>query len=199
PRDKESILLKTEKLLDQADRVSASPGTLSSRKGKILFKVLEYLNEYNQVVIDGLVRFRLKEYLNQLKEAMEMAVEEHLLEREYHEFIRLLQYFVEIQEPRVAQAHVMMHSGGTFRIFDANGNPVGNEYMEGFLLDVVDSSINYEDLLISALITIAPRQIIIHTAESGRLTGAIDAIERVFGKKVATCNGCRECRKLLPP
>lgn len=198
-RDRESIVLKTKRLLDQADRVSVSPSTLSGRKGKILFEVLEHLNEHNQIVIDGLVKFRLKEYLKQLKDAMEIAVEEHMLEREYHEFIRLLQYFVEIQEPRVAQAHVMMHSGGTFRIFDANGNPVGNEYVEGFLLDVVDSSINYEDLLISALITIAPRQIIIHAAESSRLTGAIDTIEWVFGKKVDTCSGCQECRKLLLP
>ena len=198
-RDKELILLKVERSLEHADQNLSPSGTISSRKGRILNQTLEYLKENNQLVIDGLVNFRLKEYLGQLKEAVELAVEEYELEKEYQEFIRLLQYFVEIQEPRVSQAHVMIHSGGTFRIFDAKGNPVGGQYEEGFLLDVVDNNINYEDLLISTLITVAPRRIVIHSSDYSKLNGAITTIERVFGKRVDTCRGCEECRRLPPP
>jgi putative sporulation protein YtxC len=198
-RDKELILLKVERSLDHADQSLSPSGTISSRKGKILKETLEFLKDSNQLIIDGLVKFRLQDYSIQLREAVEAAVEEYQLEKEYQEFIRLLQYFVEIQEPRVSQAHVMIHSGGTFRIFDAKGNPVGSDYEEGFLLDVMDNDINYEDLLISTLITIAPSRIVIHTSEYSKLNGAISTIERVFGKRVATCRGCEECRRLNPP
>ncbi|NPV93399.1 MAG: hypothetical protein HPY50_21805 [Firmicutes bacterium] len=198
-RDKELILLKVERSLDQADQNLSPSGTVSSRKGRIQYQTMEFLKENNQLIIDGLINFRLKEYLEQLKEAVELAVEEYQLEKEYQEFIRLLQYFVEIQEPRVSQAHVMIHSGGTFRILDAKGNPVNGEYEEGFLLDVVDKDINYEDLLISTLITIAPRRIVIHTSEQSKLNSAVTTIERVFGRRVDTCRGCEECRRLTPP
>ncbi|MHB8172453.1 MAG: sporulation protein YtxC, partial [Thermincolia bacterium] len=75
------------------------------RKSMILQRVLEYLQNNDQLVIEGFIKFRLKEYLQELQEAVDRAVDDFMMEREYKEFIRLLKYFVEIQEPRVDKVH----------------------------------------------------------------------------------------------
>ncbi|MHB8984298.1 MAG: sporulation protein YtxC, partial [Carboxydocellales bacterium] len=47
-----------------------------NRKSKILQKLLDYLAANNQLVVDGFIKFRLKEYLNELEESVERAVDD---------------------------------------------------------------------------------------------------------------------------
>ena len=50
--------------------------------------------------------------------------------------------------------------------------------MEGYIIDFVDNEINYEDLLISALITIAPKEITLHYKHK-TLRTPLDTIKNV--------------------
>lgn len=53
--------------------------------------------------------------------------------------------------------------------------------------------INYEDLLISALITIAPRNVMLHMAGIPQEHGVVQTIQHVFEGRVMTCDGCEIC------
>lgn len=164
-----------------------------SRKSRILQKVLEFLRFNNRIIIDGFIRFRLKEYIGELREATDKAVDDFLMEREYREFIHLLKYFVEIQEPKIEMVHVLIKAGGIFRIFDDNMQSIKSDYLEGFIIDLVDSEINYEDLLISALITIAPKKITLHFKIDDSQSATLETIKNVFTGRVIECSGCSLC------
>lgn len=168
-----------------------------SRKSKILQKLLEFLRHSNRIIIDGFIRFRLKEYMNELRDVTDKAVDDFLIEREYGEFIQLLKYFVEIQEPRVEVVHVQIMAGGIFKLFDDKQQPIRSDYLEGFIIDLVDNEINYEDLLISALITIAPKRITLHYKNDGSQSATLDTIKNVFTGRVSECKGCSLCASSL--
>lgn len=165
----------------------------SSRKTRILQKVLDFLHNNNVVIIDGFIKFRLKEYISELQEAADKAVDDFLMEREYQEFIQLLKYFVDAQEPRVGEVNVLVKNDGIYKLYDEKMQPVKEDYMKGFIIDLADNEINYEDLLVSALITIAPKNIVLHYKNNCCKPAALDTIKSVFTGRVRECTGCSLC------
>lgn len=166
-----------------------------SRKSKILNKILEYFRYNNEIVIEGFIQFRLKEYITELQAAVDKAVDDFMMDREYKEFIRLLKYFVDIQEPKMEKVHVMFSGNSVFKILDDEDNPISSDYLESYVMELVDNEINYEDLLISALITIAPNNLVLHLEDNHSSKNTINTIKSVFGSKVEECTGCDKCRE----
>ncbi len=164
-----------------------------SRKSRILQKVLDFLRHNNRIIIEGFIRFRLKEYIGELKEAADKAVDDFLIDREYREFVQLLKYFVDIQESKIESVHVLIRGGGVFNLFDGSMQPVRSDYLEGYIIDLTDNEINYEDLLISALITIAPKEITLHYKDKNSMTATLDTIKNVFAGRIKECRGCKLC------
>lgn len=167
------------------------------RKSKVLQKVLEHLSGNNEIMLEGFVKFRLKEYLDELQQAIDRAVDDYLLDKEYREFIRLLKYFVEIQEPKMEKVNVIINPSGSFKLLDQENKPINSDYLEGFIIELSDNEINYEDLLISALITISPRQVVLHGQQDKKIVAnTVGTIEDVFGPRVVKCKGCSTCQSL---
>ncbi len=164
-----------------------------NRKVQILQKLQEYLALNNQLVVDGFIKFRLKEYVNQLEESVERAVDDFIMEREYKEFIRLLKYFVDAQEPRIDLVHVTMTVADAFLIRDKELKIIESDDLEGLMLDQQSSEINYEDLLVSALITLAPREVVLHFQDNGEYLNTVNTLKSVFGARVRLCQGCELC------
>ena len=164
------------------------------RKNRIIQKILDYLDANNWINIDGFIRFRLKDYIGELRDAAEKAVDEFLMEREYREFIQLLKYFVEVQAPRMDVVHVLV-AGSLFKLFDGRMQPVKSEYLDGFIVNMVVNEINFVDLLISALITIAPKQVTLHYKSREGHSVTLDTIKNVFEGKVNECMGCILCQE----
>lgn len=193
-KEARQLCLRAKRILEQSERAFPE----SYWRGETLVKRLkEYLQESSYLNIDGFVRFRLPDYLMELERAAEEAVEEYIVEKEYDEFICVLKYFVEMQEPRVERVHVVLTPRGGFQLFDGENRSLERDYLEGFVVDVGDSALNYEDLLLSALITLAPRQVMLHGSEKGNARGIIHTIKNVFGDRVRLCNGCNRCRQPL--
>ncbi|QGP90888.1 YtxC-like family protein [Neomoorella glycerini] len=190
----EEICRRARAILDQGEN---SYLQLQQRGEPIAARILEYFQENTWLNIDGFVRFRLPDYLMELDQALEEAVDEYLMEKEYDEFIRLLRYFVEAQEPRVEKVHVVLSPGGGFQLYDGENRNLSGDYLEGFVVDMADSDLNYEDLLISALITIAPRQVVLHAVDKGRHHNTISTIKSVFGERLIHCSGCSRCLQPL--
>jgi len=163
------------------------------KKRRVLSKLREFLSSYNQIVVEGFIRFRLKEYIKELEEAADKAVDDFLMDREYKEFIQLLKYFVDIQDSRTDVVNVVMKPNGSFMLYDGQNRVINSSYLEGFIFDLIDSEINYEDLLISALITIAPREINFHAGKEESPPNTLETIRCIFSNRVALCKGCQLC------
>lgn len=165
-----------------------------SWKKEIASRVVEFLETGNEITIDGFIQFRLKDFRVELEQMVGDAVDEFLLEKEYDDFIDLLRYFVDTQEPRLKKVHVVLAPSGAFNMFDHNYTVIDNDYLEGFILDLMENDLSYEDLLVSALITIAPLEIVLHVPSSiGEMSSAVNTIQSVFGTRVTMCIGCSKC------
>ena len=122
-----------------------------------LKRIMEHLESSNELVLEGFIRFRMKDFQHELEEAVDRAVDDLLIEKEYSEFIKLLRYFVEIQEPKVEEVHVMMGEDEKYTLLDSSLRVINNDLLEDLAREITDKEISHDDLLISSLITIAPK------------------------------------------
>lgn len=135
--------------------------------------------------LEGFVRFRLKDIIDEIEMAIEMSVDDFIIQKEYNEFIDLLRYFVELQEPRIDLVNVIKKNG-SFQILDQERKEISSEYLEGYLADMFKDEVEYEDLLVSALINLAPQKIRLHFQRDE----VEETVRRIFGQKVEICRGC---------
>lgn len=163
------------------------------RRNIIVKKLLDYFESSNNLVLDGFVNFRLKEYTRDLEDVVDKAVDEFLMEREYREFIRLLKYFVDIQDPKFDIIHVILRGDNKYILLDENKKEITNQCIKEFVTDITTDEINSDDLLVSSLITLAPRQVIIHSAGQFKNKEILETIKNVFSGKVGICSGCDDC------
>lgn len=189
--EKQSILKKAKEILN--------PNSFSSyhrelRREKVKEKILTYLDLHQDLVLEGFINFRLKEYQDELEQTVNSAVDEFMLEKEYLEFIRLLKYFVDIQEPRVDKVKIIFNKQEAFKLLDGENKALKHDCLEGLMADLAENEINHDDLLISALITLAPREVEIHLEEGMDTGDTVKTIQNVFGKRVSKCSGCQLCR-----
>ena len=153
----------------------------------------DHLITNNQINLEGFVRFRTKDYWHFLCKTVDSAVDAYLIHREYQEFIKLLRYFVELQEPKVEMVNVIIGNSDRFKILDQDCNLIEMDYLEGIILEIGHNELDFEDLLISALISIAPAKIILHICQASSRAG--QTILSIFGKnRVLFCDDCVICR-----
>ncbi|MGF7186922.1 putative sporulation protein YtxC [Desulfitispora alkaliphila] len=196
PEEKEEILNNSRKILESGLETRGIKTVYGKRKReKIMNKVEEYLVTEDEINIKGFVTFRLRDYMRELQEVVDTAVDEFMMEKEYNEFIRLLRYFVDIQEPKLDIVHVVINPDSSFMLYDEVGEELSSTYLESFFMEMAETDVNYDDLLISALITIAPKQIELHFKEKYIETEATKTVEHVFGNRVEKCLNCNKCQE----
>jgi putative sporulation protein YtxC len=168
-----------------------------SRRNNILKRIEDFLYESSEMILDGFVTFRLKDTINELDEVVDKIIEDYVMEKEYSEFIKLLKYFVEIQESRYDSVNIYILRQGEFKIEDSSLRDITLEFFEDFGSDALGSDASRQDMLISALITNAPKNIVIHGQENEELCELIDTIKSIFVERVIICKGCQRCKILL--
>ncbi|QXM06361.1 putative sporulation protein YtxC [Crassaminicella indica] len=164
-----------------------------SKKAKIVQQMMNYFMENDAIHMEGFIRFRLRSYTEELENNIDRAVEDFIMEKEYNEFIRLLRYFVDIQEAKIDTVHVLMSENGNYHLYDSKNRMINNEYLEDLALEMADKDISCDDLLISSLITLAPKKVGIHFSANGPRKEIVETIQKVFSDRVYICSGCNLC------
>lgn len=161
-----------------------------SNEIKIFFKKSPILN------VEGFLKFRLQPYKEELREVVEYAVDEFLMDKQYQEFIALLKYFVFIQEAKIPAVHLMHKGGHEFALYNEQMTPMDISAADDtFKVEILDQDFNFEDLVVSTLISVAPQQIFIHTREPE--VQIIQTIMQIFENRVQICDYCRQCNPIL--
>ncbi|MBU5590628.1 putative sporulation protein YtxC [Clostridium sp. MSJ-4] len=168
----------------------------ANKKNNILTKIQECMEERGELNIDGYMTFRVKEIMCDIEEISNKAIERYMVEKEYNEFIKLLKYFVEIQESKFDKVNIIIAEDGTYSIKDEEGN----DLLNSFISEVIEfrfnnPSINMEDVIMSGLITNVPKFITIHGRLNCLNKEFIDTIKNVFGDRVEFCEGCKLCKE----
>lgn len=192
PEEQEQVLSKTLTILGE-ENPEVSDYHLPIRRSRVFSKILDYLDFHNELVLDGFIRFRLKDYGQILNRAVEKAVDDYMSDIEYQEFVRVLRYFVNMQEPRTGEVHVVVDRSANISIFDSEGETLSDS--DGGKRFVANSSddANGQDLLMSALITIVPCAIIFHFSDRMKNMNLVNKVQDVFDDRVIVCEGCHIC------
>ena len=159
----------------------------------IIEKIKCCLEENDEINIKGFITFRMKELREDIECIVDKVVEEYMVEKEYKEFIKLLKYFVDIQESKLKRVNIYVQEGGGYLLTDEFDNDIFQEFMKELSECKIDNDANIEDIIISGLITNAPQEVVLHKKENAVNREFIDTIINVFGDRVYYCNGCAKC------
>lgn len=99
-----------------------------NRKNSILKLIEEYLEENKELIIDGFITFRLRSLISQLKSIVEKIVEDFVVEKEYSEFIKLLKYFVDIQDSKYEVVNIFIQKNGEYLIKDIEYKDITKQF-----------------------------------------------------------------------
>lgn len=182
-------------VLDQPETNAELPKSRQRRQNKIADALYAYLEQHNVMNIVGFIRFRLTDYRNELREVAEYAIDEYIMDQQYQEFISLLKYFVYIQETKIPVAHLMHRGGNEFTLYNEQMKPIDTEQFEGFTLELLDKEINFEDMIVSTLISVSPQKIVIHTRDPEEQV--IKTIMQIFENRAMVCTYCKLCGSVL--
>ena len=164
-----------------------------SKINSIIEKIKTCLEENEEINIKGFITFRMKELREDIEEIIDKVVEEYMVEKEYKEFVKLLKYFVDIQESKIEKIDIYIQSDGGYVLKDGLGNDIFEEFVKEIYECKIDTEANVEDIIISGLITNAPKEVVIHNKDRALNLEFIDTIKNVFGDRVSFCNGCSKC------
>lgn len=165
------------------------------RIGQLGLHIRTFLEEHQELNIDGFIAFRMKEYKDLIRETIDYVVDEYLLDKQYEEFIGLLKYFVHFQESQIEVVHLMHTEGSEFTIFDDHMLPLEASVVEGVVARIADHELELEDVIVSSLISLSPGRIVIHTREPE--VQIISTIRQIFGDRIQMCEYCPRCKAFL--
>jgi putative sporulation protein YtxC len=169
-----------------------------NRKTHIASRLLDYLDSNDTLNVEGFVHFRLKDYLEELQEAVEKAADEVAAEEEYQNLLELLSELVDIQAPRLDVVHVYIYPGRIFRVKSPDGEARDRLCSEG--IELIGGELAYEDVLVSALVMLAPSKIILHFgrfSDSDSVAKALaQPLKTIFDRRFVLCESCPWCDRL---
>ncbi|MGL4655623.1 MAG: putative sporulation protein YtxC [Sarcina sp.] len=144
----------------------------------------EFIREDNFINIEGFIRFRLRPIRPLIEDIIDKVVEDYMVEKEYNEFINLLKYFVDIQDSKIDIVNIYIDEHGEYIVKDIEGEDLFKKFMNELLENKDTSSVNSEDVIISGLITNAPKIIHIYNKEFCIHEEFLKTITSVFRERV---------------
>lgn len=150
-----------------------------------------YLQDHDYLDLDGFIDFRLQNYKDKLREMVDVAMEEYLLDQQYEEFIHLLQYFVHFQEPLTPFVNLMHIRDHEFSFLNEDFTKINIPSPGGVVAKMVGQELEMEDRVVSTLISLSPDRILVHTVQPD--AQIIVTIQRIFGDRVQLCLHCPQC------
>jgi len=155
------------------------------RRHSILKRIDEFLKTQDQINIEGFIRFRLQDYQRELLNLINQSADDFLIEREYQDFINLLKYFVEIQQPRFPEMHLLRQENSLV-LCDPKLKVLHRESIQ---------DLEGSDAIVSTLVTAAPNKVTIHVNNFDANDELVATINHIFEDRVQLCFGCPHCEK----
>ncbi|MFB5673290.1 sporulation protein YtxC [Paenibacillus terreus] len=163
------------------------------RRNMIVSSLMQCFEELHIINLEGVIRFRLPAYQQELRDLVEYALDEFWGERQYEEFVQLLKYFVYFQENQVPLVHVIHRGEQNFTILDTEMRLLSPLQAEPITVELpgLEVGMPAEDMIVSSLISIAPARIMLHTQDPSAFV--VHTLLDIFEDKVELCRFCPDC------
>ncbi len=161
------------------------------KKEKLYIEIEQYIKENKAIVLEGIINFRIKEYVKILDNIADMAVNQYIIEKEYTEFINLLKIYVATTEPGIDILH-LIYTNGESILLDEEKNIVplsDNVFNAKYLSDISFSS---NDFALNTLLSMLPKKLEIHMIDEE--DEFINTLKLIFEDRIYICKDCNICK-----
>lgn len=135
---------------------------------------------------------------NEIEELMSEELNQILEEEEFENFIDILKQFIAIKLPQNELVHFVMIKDKDFEFITGNRKRVDlNEVNEicNELESVTDYKIETRDFILGVLMTLAPKNLIIHTNHK-QDPNVVYMLNKIYGERASECQGCEFCESI---
>lgn len=189
--DKNIDLEYREELYIKSKNTILEPENFILEKEYIREEIIRYMNEYPIIYLDGFILFRLKNLSNLINIAIDQTMENIIKEKEYENFMEVLEYIADSKDPDLETIRVRF-TEDDYILMDDKFLEIDKEYFKRIAKKIDSKDINNEDLLISTLLALGPNKVLIEINEYNKKS-TMELIERIFLNKVYYCYNCGEC------
>lgn len=164
----------------------------NDKYSRIHSAVYLYILEHHSFVLSGFINFRLYEYKEFLDNNIDLFISNYLVEKEYYEFIELLQLYVNSRPSNSGLVHLVYINKESILI-DDNKNIIPNSEELSDAKYLSDISFSSNDFCLNTLLNLLPQKLIIHLINSDE-DEYINTLKLIFNSKVSICTDCDICR-----
>lgn len=154
-------------------------------RDSVHIKVHNYIKSNDYINIDGFLKFRIKEFAKYIPTISDRAVEEFIIKKDQDEFVNVLKYFINMQQERIDYLKIHIVDENCIILLDKDGNRIERIEDEEIMNMVIQENLNYEDFLISTLLTLCPKKIeILDSLNNNSSKEIIETIDSIFDERV---------------
>lgn len=157
----------------------------------IFLEIKKYLETNRNIVLEGVVNFRISGYVKILDNIVDMAVNKYIIEKEYKEFISLLKIFINTTNPKSEILHLIYINGESI-LLDKNKNIIQLKDKIDNMKYLSDISFSSNDLALNTLLSMLPKEIDIHIID--KEDDFINTLKLIFENRIKICTDCNICR-----
>ena len=135
----------------------------------IFTKLFFYITTENILNMEGFIGFRIKKYLENIEEYIDISVNKYIADCEYNQFIDALSLYTEFQNSLIDEIEISV-SDGMYNVRNSDGK-------------IIFTLSDFDDILLDVLLTLSPENIIVNTFCFNNKE-LLDVILNIFKNKV---------------
>jgi len=164
---------------------------MDTKKESLYKEIKQYIMEYKNIVLEGIINFRIKEYIQKLDSIVDMAVNQYIIEKEYTEFINLLRIYINTSEATIKSLHLIYINGESIlldeerNIVSVSNNALNAKYLS-------DISFSSNDFALNTLLSLLPQKLYVHIIDIE--DDFIETLKLIFEERLNICKDCNICK-----
>lgn len=161
-----------------------------SKKDLVYLSINEYIQDNTSMILDGFIRFRLKDYIEVLEYLVDLSVNNFIINREYDKFITLLCDYINSEPSKIDIVHLIYIDKEAI-LLDKYKNPIP---IDENILDakyLSDISFSNNDYVLNTLLNLLPNKLYVHV--QGKEDEFLTTLKRIFNNKIILCHDCDIC------
>lgn len=147
----------------------------------------------HSLYLQGVINFKLTDYINFLNTQIDIAVNKFLIDKEYLEFVNILKLYIksESQNSKIEHVH-LIYKDKISIITDDNQNIISYNDNLKKARYISDISFSSNDLALNTLLNLVPKTITIHLVD-GYTDEFINTLKLIFQENIKICEECNIC------
>lgn len=174
-QEKKSIQDSTIKSLNLEDNTEKKFSILQD-------SIIKYFSNNSSCNLDGFINFRLYNYKSFINLVLETVINDYILQKEYSEYVNLLQDYINMQVPQSESVH-LVYSADKKMLLDDSKNVIANTSNPQIYLS--DISFSSNDFILNSLLSLLPKKLYIHL--NSEEDNFIKFIKLIFRDKFIIC------------